>query len=180
MFLPDARNRRHQQYCAKDDCRKSSKAARQVRWLAKPENRDYFSGSANCERVRQWRLANPGYSRRKTTARPVALQDVSIPQPVENRPPVPSCTPFPLQDDLLLQPALIVGLIAVLTGHVLQDDLVPSIRLFISRGLDILGRRVALGSVHVTQLDPSARLTQDAPTEGSGRLYGLTHIPTKT
>ena len=36
MFHPDARNRRHQQYCAKDPCRKASKAARQARWLAKP------------------------------------------------------------------------------------------------------------------------------------------------
>ena len=176
MFHPDARNRRHQQYCAKDACRKASKAARQARWLAKPENRDYFRGSANCERVRQWRLANPGYSRRKTAAHPVALQDVSNPQLVANESPESSCTPSPLQDDSLLQPALIVGLIAVLTGHVLQDDLLPTIRLFISRGLDILGSRVALGSVHVAQLDPSARLTQAAPTERSGRHCGLTDI----
>ena len=137
-FLPDARNRRHQQYCAKDACRKASKAARQARWLAKPENRDYFRGRANCERVRQWRLANPGYSRRKTAARPAALQDVSNPQLVENQRPMPSCTPAPLQDDLLLQPALIVGLIAVLTGHGVQDDIVRSVRLFTNRGLDIL------------------------------------------
>lgn len=138
MFHPDARNRRHQQYCAKDACRKASKAARQARWLAKPENRDYFRGSANCERVRQWRLANPGYSRRKTAAHPVALQDVSNPQLVANESPEASCTPSPLQDDSLLQPALIVGLIAVLTGHVLQDDIATTVRLFINRGRDIL------------------------------------------
>jgi len=52
--------------------------------LAKPENLDYFRGSANCERVRQWRLANPGYSRRKTASGPVALQDVLNPQLIEN------------------------------------------------------------------------------------------------
>jgi hypothetical protein len=138
LFLPDARNRRHQQYCAKDACRKASKAARQARWLAKPENRDYFRGSANCERVRQWRLANPGYSRRKTAARPVALQDVSKPQSVTNESPVRSCTLSPLQDVLLLQPALIVGLIAVMTGHDVQDDIVTTARLFINRGRDIL------------------------------------------
>jgi len=138
MFHPDARNRRHQQYCAKDACRKASKAARQARWLAKPENRDYFRGSANCERVRQWRLANPGYSRRKTAPRPVALQDVSNPQPVENESPVESCMPSPLQDVLLLQPALIVGLIAVMTGHDVQDDIATTVRLYINRGRDIL------------------------------------------
>jgi hypothetical protein len=138
MFHPDARNRRHQQYCAKDVCRKASKAARQARWLAKPENQDYFRGSANCERVRQWRLANPGYSRGKSTARPVVLQDVSNPQSVENETIVRSCTPFPLQDVLLMQPALIVGLIAVLTGHDVQDDIATTARLFINRGRDIL------------------------------------------
>lgn len=180
MFHPDARNRRHQQYCAKDACRKASKTARQARWLAKPENRDYFRGSANCQRVRQWRLANPDYSRRKTTPRQVASQDVSSPQPVENKSPVPSCTPFPLQDDLVLQPALIVGLIAVLTGHVLQDDLVPSIRLFISCGLDILGRHAAHGSVQAARRDLSAKLTEAAPRGDSRRIGGLPDIPTGT
>ena len=138
MFHPDARNRRHQRYCAKDACRKASKAARQARWLAKPENRDYFRGSANCERVRQWRLANPGYSRGRTAARPVALQDVLNPQAVANEPPAQSCTPSPLQDDLLWQPALIVGLIAVMTGHDVQDDIATTVRLYINRGRDIL------------------------------------------
>ena len=180
MFHPDARNRRHQQYCAKDACRKGSKAARQARWLAKPEHRDYFRGSANCERVRQWRQANPGYSRCKTAARSVALQDVSNPQPVANEFFVPSCTPCPLQDVLLLQPALIVGLIAVMTGHVLQDDLVASVRLFISHGLDILGRQAAHGSVQTARPDLSAKLAQAAPRGDSGSIGGPADIPTGT
>jgi hypothetical protein len=158
-FHPDARNRRHQQYCTKDACRKASKAARQARWLAKPENRDYFRGSANGERVRQWRLANPGYSRRKTTSRPLALQDVSNPQPIENGQLEPSCTPSPLQDVLLLQPALLVGLIAVVTGHVLQDDIAASVRQFLNRGRDIL--RMVPGSPdppdHENQAHPAPR-----------------------
>ena len=137
-FHPDARNRRHQQYCAKDACRKASKVARQARWLAKPENRDYFRGSANCERVRQWRLANPGYSCRKTTSRPVAVQDVSNPQTPENEHTETSCTPSPLQDVLLFQPALLLGLISIVTGHELQDDIAASARRFLNRGRDIL------------------------------------------
>ncbi len=79
LYSVDARNRRHQQHCAKVACRKASKAARQARWLAKPENQNYFREDTNSERVRQWRLANPGYSRRKTTSRLMALQDVSKP-----------------------------------------------------------------------------------------------------
>ncbi len=94
-FHPDARNHRHQQYCSKDDCRKASKAARQARWLAKPENRDYFRDSANCERVRLWRLAHPGYSRRKPASRPLVLQDVLNPQPIANDRPKTSCATSP-------------------------------------------------------------------------------------
>lgn len=158
-FHPDARNRRHQQYCAKDPCRKASKAARQARWLAKPENQNYFRGSSNSERVRQWRLANPGYSRRKTASCPVALQDVSNPQPIENKSSVPPCTISPLQDVLLMQPALLVGLISVVTGHALQDDIAESARRFLNRGRDIL--RMARGSPdlpdHENQSHPVSR-----------------------
>ena len=159
MFHPDARNRRHQQYCAKDACRKASKAARQARWLAKPENQNYFRGSSNCERVRQWRLANPGYSRRKAASRHDALQDVSNPQPIENVSPVASCTRSPLQDVLSMQPALLVGLISVVTGHALQDDIAASARVFLNRGRDIL--RMARGSPdlpdHENQAHPVSR-----------------------
>ena len=158
-FHPDARNRRHQRYCAKEACRKASKAARQGRWLAKPENQDYFRGSANCERVRQWRLANPGYSRRKTTAGPDALQDVLTPQPVENEGTKSSCSIAALQDVLLLQPALLVGLISVVTGHELQDDIAASARRFLIRGRDIL--RMVPGSPdmpdHENQAHPVPR-----------------------
>jgi hypothetical protein len=154
-FHPDARNRRHQQYCSKEVCRKASKAARQARWLAKPENCDYFRDSANCERVRLWRLAHPGYSRRKAASTPLALQDVSNPQPIENEYPKTSCTHSPLQDDSLLQPALLVGLIAVMTGHALQDDIAESVRRFINRGRDIL--RMVPGSPDIPFHENHAR-----------------------
>jgi hypothetical protein len=42
------------------------------------------------------------------------------------------------QDSLLSQPALLVGLIAALTGHVQQDAIAASIRSFLARGEDIL------------------------------------------
>ena len=61
----DPRNGGRQRYCAKPDCRQASKAASQRQWLGRPENRDYFRGPENCERVRLWRLANPGYRRSK-------------------------------------------------------------------------------------------------------------------
>jgi hypothetical protein len=64
LFDPGIRHRWRQKFCTKPGCRTASKAASQRRWLSKPENRDHFNhfrGSANVERVRRWREANPGY-----------------------------------------------------------------------------------------------------------------------
>jgi len=143
-FHPDARNRRHQQYCSNDDCRKASKAASQARWLAKKENQDYFRGSANSERVRRWREANPGYWRRKTPRPADALQENSNSQPADDEPVVRSDAGQALQDILSPQPALLVGLIAALTGHELQEDIAASARGLLILGHDIL--RVVRGS----------------------------------
>jgi hypothetical protein len=76
LFHPDARNAHHQRYCAKDACRRASKAASQRRWLAKAANRDYFRGPTNVERVRAWREAHPDYGRRRRAQSGVPLQDV--------------------------------------------------------------------------------------------------------
>ena len=48
LFRPDPRNRHHQRYCAAPSCRAASKAASQARWLAAPENRDYFPWLGEC------------------------------------------------------------------------------------------------------------------------------------
>jgi len=44
LFRPDPANRRHQRYCSAPRCKRASKAASQARWLARPENHDYFRG----------------------------------------------------------------------------------------------------------------------------------------
>jgi hypothetical protein len=44
-----------------------------------------------------------------------------------------------LQEICSPQPALVVGLISILTGYALQDDIAASARRFLSRGRDILG-----------------------------------------
>jgi hypothetical protein len=119
-------------------CQKTSKAASQRQWLSRPENRDYFRGAENCERVRLWRLANPGYRRNKRPAPKSVLQDSLIPQAVENQTvaiPAPSSV---LQEILFVQPAMVVGLISVLTGYGLQEDIAASARSFLIRGEDIL------------------------------------------
>ena len=73
LFVPDHRNREKQDYCEKAPCRKASKAASQKKWLSKSENKDYFRGPDNVERVQKWREDTPGYWKR--TKRSATLQD---------------------------------------------------------------------------------------------------------
>jgi hypothetical protein len=115
---------RHQRYCSATTCRAASKAASRARWRAAPENQDYFRGPpVNVARVQAWRSRHPGYWRR---ARRVgaALQDLSMAQRVDSviraAPPADS----PLQEVLIKQPAVLIGLIAHIVGTPLQDDIV--------------------------------------------------------
>lgn len=134
----DPRNRARQCFCGKPDCRRASKAASQRRWLSRAENQNYFRGAENCERVRQWRLAHPGYWRNKRPAPESTLQDLLIPQVAEKQSLEPPGISVALQDLCISQPALLVGLISVMTGHALQEDIAESARAFLNRGRDIL------------------------------------------
>ena len=66
LFRPDPRNRRHQRYCSAPRCKAASKAASQARWLAKPENHDYFQGPVHLARGQAWRARHPGYWRKSS------------------------------------------------------------------------------------------------------------------
>ena len=152
----EPRSAGRQRYCPAPDCRRASKAESQRRWLSRPENENYFRGAAHCERVRQWRKEHPGYWRKKRSAPGGTLQEISegipevIPEPstpevvdkevIEN--PEPPGPPGALQEISLLQsvlqPALLVGLIAVMTGAALQEDIAQSARSLLDRGEDIL------------------------------------------
>ena len=123
LFRPDPRNRRHQYYCSAPDCRAASKAASQARWLAKPENQSYFHGPVNVARVRAWRSRHPGYWRKGRRAG-VALQDVSMAQPIGSAITTDAVAGSPLQEFLTAQPAVLIGLIAHMAGTPLQDDIV--------------------------------------------------------
>lgn len=144
IHRPDYRNRGRQRYCPKPDCRRASKAATQRRWLKRPENENYFRGADNCERVRQWRKAHPGYWRNKRPDPPSTLQDPCVTQPIDQEAIEPPPLKVALQDICHPQPALLVGLISILTGHALQEDIAASARVFLTRGEDIL--RTVLGT----------------------------------
>ena len=142
LFHPDPRNRHHQRYCSATPCRAASKAASQARWLARPENQDYFRGPVNVARVQAWRSRHPGYWRR---ARRVgtALQDLSTAQPVDSSIRTAAAAGSPLQEVLVAQPAVLIGLIAHIVGTPLQDDIVRTTDRLLRLGRDILATSAA-------------------------------------
>ena len=138
LLRPDPRNLRHQRYCSKSPCRRASKAASQRRWLAKPDNRDYFGGPENVERVRTWRAAHPGYWRRSSPNSRSALQEHSLTQVVDNHTESTSLMNAPLQELSRAQPLVLRGLIAPLTGATLQEDIASASRRLQHLANDIL------------------------------------------
>jgi hypothetical protein len=61
IFIPDPRSRHCQLFCSAPACKKASKALSQKYWHAKPENRSYWRGPEQVERVRAWRKAHLQY-----------------------------------------------------------------------------------------------------------------------
>ena len=140
IFTVDVRNRGRQKYCPKATCRATGKAARQRRWLGKPENQDYFCGPEHVERVRVWRAAHPGYWRSHRRGRGVALQDALTPQLIETP---EDLTTRVLQDALRQQGPVLIGLIAHLSDSALQEDIATTARGLLQLGQDILAGQKA-------------------------------------
>lgn len=138
FYRPDHRNLRHQRYCSKAACRKESEAQSQRRWQQRPENQDYFRGPENCERVKSWRKRHPGYWRKKNSSLQVPLQVVYQEQVTPNEEVIAQKTSDALQEVFLMQPAVVVGLISMMTGHALQEDIVATARVLVRKGRDIL------------------------------------------
>jgi hypothetical protein len=125
--------------CSKPACRKESKAQSQRRWLQSPENQNYFRGPENRQRVKDWRKANPGYWRKKKSSTQVPLQEVFQAQIAQNEELIPKKAPDALQDLFSMQPAVVVGLISMMTGSALQEDIVCTVGVLVRKGRDILG-----------------------------------------
>lgn len=162
LFLPDPRNANRQKYCSKPECRKASKASSQKRWLQKPENQDYFRGPDNVQRVQRWRKANPGYWRRKQKNKSNTLQDPLNQQLTGNNDNTGGFASSVLQDSLIFQPAVLIGLIAQLTGYALQDDIAMAARRMQQLGNDILNPQHK-GGRHGTKTSPMSKAHSQAP-----------------
>ena len=139
LYHPDPRTKYHQRYCASPTCRKASKAASQSKWHRKPENRNYFCGPDQVDRVQRYWRTHPRPARKKRS-RASALQERIIAQPVGGQGDEFCLIPSALQDDFLLQPAVLLGVISSLTGSALQEEIVRNVRQFHTRGQMILGK----------------------------------------
>ena len=142
FYLPDRRNLHHQRYCSKAACRKQSKSESRRRWLEKPENQNYFSGSQNSQRVKEWRKSHPGYWRKKKSASEEPLQDLYTSPGAQNEGVTKTEASDALQEVLLMQPAVMVGLISMMTGSALQEDIAVTTRALLRKGREILGMRL--------------------------------------
>lgn len=147
FFDPDHRNRERQRYCARPECRRSSKTASQAAWLAQSDNRDYFRDPVHVARVQAWRVAHPGYSRGKRR-KPAPLQDALSTQGIDLIEETvirgESAGAVALQDVLIapsdsLSPVL-VGLIAHLFEVTLQEDIAATTRRLVQLGHDVIKR----------------------------------------
>ena len=139
LYTPDPRTADRQRHCSKPECKCASKAKAQARWRAKPQNRSYFSGPDQVERVRRWRGANPGYWKKAPLSRP-PLQDDCQPQTTEEQRDTVDLTLAALQDDSPSQVLVLLGLISHLTESALQEDMAGLVRHYKSLGMDVLGK----------------------------------------
>jgi hypothetical protein len=140
FFFPDRRTAERQKCCSKPACRKASKAASQRRWLSKNGNGDYFRGPEAVGRVQAWRRAHPGYWRRTTPP----SDNAQVPEPQATNPRQSSCnvrgSPLgTLQDDSVTQSPAFVGLLSMVTGSTLQEEIAATTRQLLLRGRNILG-----------------------------------------
>lgn len=136
LFVADHRNYDRQDYCRRPECKKASKAASQKQWLNKPENKHYFKGADHVERVQAWRKKHPGYWKRSKPQ--TALQDPLIAQDVENTTNNDQKDADALQDLLMRQPPVIIGLISNFIGSPLQEDIANTLLAMQQSGQDIL------------------------------------------
>ena len=138
MYQPDPRTADRQRHCTKAECRRASKAWRQRRWYYSEKGAEYRDPEYNKQRVREWRRTHPGYWRKAPKVADTLQDDLSS-QPSCDQRDSPDLALRALQDDCLLQPPLVVGLIAQLTGSPLQDDIVMAMRRMHAHGQTILG-----------------------------------------
>jgi hypothetical protein len=140
FFVPDYRHRLTQLFCSDLGCRRACKAALQRRWLHKGGNRDYFRVDKAVERVREWRKSHPGYWRQKTfVSHEAQVPQVQAVNPKHESCNAPAAAPSTLQDSCLAADPAFIGLLSMITGSTLQEEIELTARKVLLQGRNILG-----------------------------------------
>jgi len=166
-FVPDYRSGARQRFCSKPDCREARRQQSQKAWLAKPENQNYFRDAKNAARVREWQQAHPGYWKNTSRYRRRTLQDACSEQVPGDQPPSTDLPQRTLQDLCSLQVPLFVGLISMLAGSTLPDDIATTTRSLVAKGHDILGMVPGMNperSLHEKTCPQSGTTPESAPS----------------
>jgi len=127
FFKPTPQSKGRQNYCSQPQCKKASKKASQEKWLAKPENKDYFKSPTHVQRVQQWRKFDPVYSQGNTQSHAKAiqriktsLQDTSMTQPTDKQQKTDDLSQDTLQETLIAQVFVLMEVMAHLDANSLQ------------------------------------------------------------
>ena len=159
FFQPDYRNQDRQLYCSQPTCQQASKRTSQQRWANRGSNRDYFRGSEHVERVKRWREAHPGYwKRRKPVPDQSQAADSQSVNPEQGSCNVRGSDLGTLQDlcpplSLAQDPAFL-GLISLVTGSTLQEDIAATARQVLLRGQALQGLNLPKTSASAYEKTP--------------------------
>jgi hypothetical protein len=180
-FIADYRNGSRQRFCAKPDCRKVSKQQSQKAWLDKPANKNYFRDHDNADRVREWQKKHPGYWKNTARSKRRTLQERCSEQVPAKEELPPQSLQSTLQDLCSVQAPLFVGLISMLAGSTLQEDIASTTRLLVAKGYDILGMRSGMDLEKLLHEKTSAQsgatpessqpVQLDRSSAGPGKLF---------
>src|SRR3984893_16196683 len=100
--------------------------------------------SAAGSKVRRTKITSAGRKtagvskRKKKSSTQVPLQDFFQAQVAHNEEVIPRVASDALQDLFSMQPAVVVGLISMMTGSALQEDIASTVQVLVRKGRDIL------------------------------------------
>jgi hypothetical protein len=133
--------------CQRKECRKIAKKQRQADWLAR--NPDYFKGSENVERVRQWRLKKAN----KVAHLNIKLETQNSSESKSSQK-AKSCSKLNLENEVLQdlafasQSPILIGFMSFTTGSVLQDEVLNLCAECFIRGQQLLGHPASADASH--------------------------------
>lgn len=135
-FLPDSYNHHHQAYCNNPDCRKKSRKASKARYRKKRSLSLDFRKKESI-RVKAWQTKHPGYwkkrkKRSKKVRRGAVLRDIAQVEKLNEDMSV-------LRDIAICQHTMLEGVISVLTGDVLREDIGAQRNRLYDRGKEVSG-----------------------------------------